>query len=67
MADEADMADDHITREVTIMRSLVSLKPEHEATGECLFFSEPLPEGQRWCDSICRDDFLAEQKRARQQ
>ena len=28
-----------------------------EATGFCLNCGEPLPAGQRWCDTDCRDDW----------
>ena len=31
--------------------------PAPEATGFCLNCGEPLPPGQRWCDSDCRDDW----------
>lgn len=27
------------------------------ATGRCLHCGEPLPNGLRWCDATCRDDF----------
>lgn len=29
------------------------------ATGHCLACEAPLPDGQRWCDSECRDDWEA--------
>lgn len=37
----------------------LSLRKEEgpPATGCCLYCDEPLPEGQRWCDEHCRDDW----------
>lgn len=36
--------------------------PKIEATGWCLFCDEPLPEGRRWCDADCRDDWELENR-----
>ena len=33
------------------------------ATGVCLNCEDPLPEGLRWCDEHCRDDWQADQRR----
>lgn len=34
-------------------------KPEGPAaTGFCLNCDHPLPEGLRWCDGLCRDDWV---------
>jgi len=27
------------------------------ATGHCLHCDQPLPEGKRWCDAECRDEW----------
>ncbi len=36
------------------------------AAGCCLNCEEPLPEGQRWCDDDCRDDWSARLRAQRQ-
>lgn len=30
------------------------------ATGRCLYCDEPLPDGHRWCNAECRDDWQRE-------
>lgn len=41
-----------------------SRKPNGPApTGFCLNCSEPLPDGQRFCDRFCRDDWLLRKTR----
>ncbi len=34
--------------------------PKIEPTGKCLYCEAPLPDGRRWCDADCRDDWQAE-------
>lgn len=47
-------------------RALKVRRPEGPApVGVCLNCGEPLPEGQRWCDAECRDDWSAREGRAR--
>lgn len=36
---------------------------EAEETGFCLFCGEPLSEGRRWCDKVCRDLWSKERER----
>jgi hypothetical protein len=33
------------------------------ATGACLYCTTPLPDGRRWCDADCRDDWQSDQQR----
>lgn len=67
MADEADMTGEREEREAP-MRIAASRKPVGPvATGSCLFCdAKPLPEGHRWCDAGCREDWELD-KRARSQ
>ena len=37
-------------------------RPEHRATGGCLYCGEPVPPGERWCDKECRDEWEKEEK-----
>lgn len=37
--------------------------PEVASTGYCLYCEEPLPDGRRWCDASCRDEWEKERKR----
>jgi predicted nucleic acid-binding Zn ribbon protein len=39
------------------------LAEAHKETGFCLFCSEPLSTGRRFCDADCRDDFEREEAR----
>jgi hypothetical protein len=56
MSDEVDVSNDRWDMFVSMMiNSAGSGAPEAEAIGECLYCSEELPEGRRWCDADCRD------------
>ena len=60
MADFADLgaAREEMDRDL----ALRARAPEGPtATGACLCCGEPLPDGQRWCDALCRDDWQIEQ------
>lgn len=63
----ADFADISAARE-ELDRSL-ALKvraPEVPiATGQCLSCEKPLPDGVRWCDADCRDDWQLDQRAGR--
>lgn len=51
---------------VHLHRSLAQLsqKPRSPvAAGECLFCETPTPKPRRWCDSECRDEWEAAEKR----
>ena len=55
---------DTATRHEELRREIAlrERKPEGPAaTGLCLFCSEPVPPGHRWCDTDCRDDWEARQ------
>jgi hypothetical protein len=67
MADEADISDERILRGVEEKRAaLAAEQPVAVSVGYCLNCGPEvkLPEGQRWCDGDCRDDW--EKERARQ-
>lgn len=54
LMDEADIANDRA--EVDLQRALQVRRPEGPlATGACLWCSEPVPQGFRWCNRECRD------------
>lgn len=64
MADFADLGADREARDRAL--ALQVRAPEGPAaTGFCLFCAESLPDGQRWCDADCRDDWQAEIKAGR--
>jgi hypothetical protein len=49
-------------------RALAARKPAApRASGFCLNCGEPLPEGRRWCDAECRDDWERMNTLSRQQ
>ena len=56
MPDTVDLA--QVQNERLNQAALALRKPvAPEATGRCLNCGEPLPDGQRWCDADCRDDW----------
>ncbi|MDR2092328.1 MAG: DUF2116 family Zn-ribbon domain-containing protein [Azoarcus sp.] len=64
MADIIDLA--NATAEKIAADALHQRKPEGPMpTGVCLYCGEPLPDGRRWCDANCRDDWQKEQNMKR--
>ncbi|MDR1461886.1 MAG: hypothetical protein LBI68_01930 [Azoarcus sp.] len=60
MSDLADIAQAQI--ETIAAAEIARRKPDGPpATGLCLHCGEPVPEGRRWCDIACRDDWAREQ------
>lgn len=56
MADEADIAAEHLERAMgLILRRRAEAGPE--PTGRCLWCGAPLRRPLRWCDAECRDDW----------
>lgn len=57
MADDADIASRE--QEQVLALRLTVRKPEGPAaTGRCLNCEKgPLPDGHRWCDAVCRDEW----------
>lgn len=59
MSDDIDRAQNEVERslgEAMRMRKPAGPSP----TGRCLYCDNLLEPGRRWCDSICRDDWEAE-------
>ncbi|MCX8018768.1 MAG: hypothetical protein N2690_12860 [Rhodocyclaceae bacterium] len=56
MADEADLTDARLARE---MERLLALRraPGPAPTGFCLWCGMVVTGGRRWCDAKCRDDW----------
>lgn len=65
MADEIDKANE--LAELELISSLNKHQNKQinspQATGECLYCYAELPDGQRWCDMECRDEWERETKR----
>ena len=57
MADEADVANDHVQKTLDLtMRSINTDVPKND-TGECIWCSEPIKDdGRRWCSTECRNE-----------
>jgi hypothetical protein len=65
MSDIIDNANDlvELTDSLAVKAIRQNLKPEAEATGECLWCSEALELPKRWCDTDCRDLWEKDRKR----
>lgn len=56
--DEADKAGDRTDIEVArTLEHMHHAAPEAIANGACLNCDNPLPDGQRWCDHFCLEDW----------
>lgn len=60
MADEADLAQDHIEKELS--RSMARRRPSLVPTGQCFNCGEEVTGQACFCDADCRDDY---ERRAR--
>jgi hypothetical protein len=59
MSDDIDRAQNEVER--SLGEAMRMRKPTGPApTGRCLYCDNLLDRGRRWCDSICRDDWEAE-------
>lgn len=67
MSDIIDNANDlvELTDSLAVKAIRNNLKPEAEATGECLWCAEELEKPRRWCDSDCRDLWERDKRRVR--
>lgn len=66
MADDADLTDARIEREMTMR--LAELRRQKEAlpySGQCYWCGESLPPPKRWCDADCRGDWERDHARRR--
>lgn len=50
-----ERAEEDLARAISAARNSNGLQAA--ATGHCLWCAEPLADGQRWCNSECRDDW----------
>lgn len=57
MADEADIANDELERQLnTTLKYLKTDIPTND-TGKCVWCEEPIKnDGRRWCSKECRDE-----------
>jgi hypothetical protein len=66
MSDDADMPQERLDSQQELIRKYTTAAPpEAEATGFCLNCAEPLPDGERWCDIYCNQDWSLRQKKGR--
>ena len=64
MADEVDVTQERIEREVEIMRrAIAAMSEEVKPIGECLWCGEALDNGRRWCNAECRDSWELRRRR----
>ncbi|HWO99754.1 MAG TPA: hypothetical protein VNL74_03920 [Methylococcus sp.] len=62
LADRAQQVEEW-DREIRVA-NLRANPPEAEPVGVCLYCGATLPEGRRWCDADCRDDWERVRDRA---
>ena len=64
MADEVDVTQERIEREIEIMRRAIAVMSEEvKPIGECLWCGEILDNGRRWCNAECRDSWELRRRR----
>lgn len=58
MADEADLANDELERQLNATLSNVNTDTPENDTGKCIWCDSPIKEkdGRRWCSIECRDE-----------
>lgn len=64
--DDADLTTERMEREEMARRRSQSRYVGPEAIGECLWCSEPLSDGLRWCNADCRNWWEWSERRANQ-
>ena len=62
MADEFDRASDLEQAERDNCIARCRQVPSIKSVGHCLYCNAELPDGQRWCDAWCREDWSLEQE-----
>ncbi|TSE30212.1 hypothetical protein [Tepidimonas charontis] len=65
MADDADLTDARLEREMAAMIERVRVKPREAGpyTGYCYWCGENVHAPKRWCDADCRDEWERQQRR----
>ena len=61
MADEADLAQQHMEDEAAMRARQRTPQTMPEPTGECLYCGDTAPEAQHFCSTHCRQDWDREQ------
>ncbi|MFN4003333.1 MAG: hypothetical protein ACK4MJ_12285 [Hylemonella sp.] len=64
MADDADLTDAHLEREMQMR--LAALRRRQQAlpySGQCYWCGEDVAPPKRWCDADCRDEWERQQRR----
>ena len=66
MVDEADVGNYYVEQATLAAEEAIRWKAgklEVDPTGFCLSCEESLPEGIRWCNADCRDDYFKYKKK----
>jgi RNA polymerase-binding transcription factor DksA len=58
VADEIDMANDQVQKQLELTMRTVNTEIKKNDTGECIWCGEPIKEkdNRRWCSVECRDE-----------
>lgn len=56
MADEIDVANDEVQKQLDATLKSVNTSVEENNTGKCIWCSKPVTDKRRWCSAECRDE-----------
>lgn len=63
MADEADVANDHLQKITDAAIASINTTIPINLTGECIWCGEAVPDDRRWCSADCRDADIARNRK----
>ena len=56
MADEIDIANDEVQKQLNATLKSVDISIEENNTGKCIWCGKPVKDKRRWCSAECRDE-----------
>jgi len=56
VADEIDVANDEVQKQLDATMRSVDTRVPKNSTGKCMWCSEPIKDERRWCSPECRDE-----------
>jgi len=56
VADEIDIANDEVQKQLDATLKSVDISVEENNTGKCIWCGKPVVDKRRWCSAECRDE-----------